>query len=491
MRAVHRWTGGYGADAAIVTAATASHEVVSQAMQACRKKGRVVLVGDVGLNLVRQDMYAKELDFLVSCSYGPGRYDPAFEEEGQDYPLPYVRWTETRNMEAYLRLIAEGSVKLEPIIDAVFPVDQANVAYAALERGPDRPLAVILHYPGEQAQIHRTIRFPQRSRREAVIRVGLAGAGGFATAMHLPNLAKLSGGFKLRAVMSRTGSNAKAIAQQNEADYATTEYEQLLLDADIDLVLIATRHNLHGAMVLAALEAGKHVFVEKPLCMTAEELDRIEAFFRDRSQAPVLMTGFNRRFSPAIGVVRETLAARTTPMVIDYRMNAGYIPPEHWVHGEEGGGRNIGEACHIYDLFIAMTGGGVQSVSAQAIRLAPAQWKRNDNFVATVSFQDGSLCTLLYSALGHAAHPKERMEVFCDGKVLSMEDYRSVKVAGARRPNWSAHSGQKGQLEELIALQHCLREGAPWPIALDQQVEATRLSFEVERKIAASSGCEA
>jgi predicted dehydrogenase len=490
VAAVQRWTGGYGADAAIVTAATPSHEVISQAMQACRKKGRVVLVGDVGLNLARQDMYAKELDFLISCSYGPGRYDPVFEEKGQDYPLPYVRWTETRNMETYLHLVADGRVKLEPLIDAVFPVEEAQSAYAALEHGENRPLVVILQYAIGEAHIERTVRLPRARSRESTIRVGLAGAGSFATAMHLPNMAKLSGQFTVRAVMSRTGSNAKAIAQQSGADYATTEYEDLLSDPDIDLVLVATRHNLHASMVVAALEAGKHVFVEKPLCITADELDRIAAFFKARGEAPVLMTGFNRRFSPAMGFARQVFARRATPMLIDYRMNAGYIPPDHWVHGEEGGGRNIGEACHIYDLFIALTGGGVRSVSAHAVRPASPQWRKNDNFVATVAFQDGSVCNLLYSALGHGEHPKEQMEIFCDGKVLSMNDYRSVNLAGASRPGWKAQASQKGQFEELVELGKCLREGAPWPIPLEQQIEATRISLEVERIIFASKDCE-
>ncbi len=260
---------------------------------------------------------------------------------------------------------------------------------------------------------------------------------------------------------------------QNRADYATTDYGQLLSDSDIDLVLIGTRHNLHASMVLAALEAGKHVFVEKPLCITAEELERIEAFFRNRTQpTPVLMTGFNRRFAPAMDHTREVLATRATPMLIDYRMNAGFIAPEHWVHGEEGGGRNIGEACHIYDLFVALTGGGVRSVTAQAIRPDSAQWRTNDNFVTSIAFQDGSVCTLLYTALGNSAHAKERMEVFCDGKVVSMEDYRSVQVSGARRPGWSTQSAQKGQLEELVALGKCLRRSAPWPIPLEQQIES-------------------
>ncbi|MGH8729738.1 MAG: bi-domain-containing oxidoreductase, partial [Burkholderiales bacterium] len=480
---IYRLTDGFGADMAIVTAATSSHQVISEAFQACRKKGRVVLVGDVGLNISRSDLYKKELDFLISTSYGPGRYDALYEEGGQDYPLPYVRWTENRNMETYLQLLASGQISLENIPQERYPVNDAPRAYSALKREGQKPLVVLLEYPQNQKPIERKIALRKETRDKDRLRVALAGAGGFAQAVHLPNLLKLRKHFHLRCVMSRTGSNARAIATKYEAEYATTDYEQVLRDPDIDLVIVVTRHNLHADMVLKALRAGKHAFVEKPLAINAKEADAIEEFYRDNSDAPMLMTGFNRRFSPAMQKVKEILASKTTPIIANYRMNAGYIPREHWVHGEEGAGRNIGEACHIYDLFVFLAGDKVAKVSAASITPPSAQWARNDNFVATVSFKDGSICTLTYTALGDKSYPKERMEIFTDGKVLSLDDYKSLTALGSKGRTWSSPIKRKGQLEELQALAASLREGGSWPITLDEQLTSARISFEVERQI--------
>jgi len=479
---VARLTDGFGADAVVVAAAAASDKIISEAMQACRKKGRVVLVGDVGLNLNRADFYKKELDFLISTSYGPGRYDPYYEEGGLDYPLPYVRWTENRNMEAYLRLLAGGEVKLDNICRTVYSVDDAPRAYEALKSDADKPLMVLLSYPRRDEAVSRKVVLRQApALGKGRIRVALAGAGGFAQGMHLPNMLKLKDKFDLRAVMSRTGANARAVATQYEAAYATTDFEEILSDSDIDLVLIATRHNLHGPMVLRALEAGKNVFVEKPLAMTEDELGQIVRFYEKSPNGPLLMTGFNRRFSPAITRAREILNDRTTPIIVNYRMNAGFIPLEHWVHTEEGGGRNIGEACHIYDLFSALTGSGPVRIEVQAIAPTSKQWARNDNFVATISYVDGSVCSLTYTALGNKLHPKERMDIYADGKVISLDDYKSLTIAGGRMKGWSSSSAQKGQMEELEALAHALAEGGPWPIPLEEQLAATKVSFEVEK----------
>lgn len=476
-------TDGFGADAVIVTAATPSSEVISQAMQACRKKGRLVLVGDVGLDLKRSDLYKKELDFFISTSYGPGRYDPVYEEGGQDYPLAYVRWTENRNMEAYLRLLADGKVTLANLYGKPYPIEKAVSAYEALQGEGAKPLLVLLEYPAREEAGSGRIVLRASPVGNGVIRVGLTGAGGFAQGMHLPNLAKLSKDYRLRAVMSRTGANALAVATQNAADYAISDYQELLADNSLDLVMIATRHDLHGGMVLAALQAGKHVFVEKPLAMTMDELDAIAAFYRDNQEAPLLMTGFNRRFSPAMTRAKEILAERATPLIINYRMNAGFLPPDHWVHGPEGGGRNIGEACHIYDLFNFFTEAEVVEIQAMAIVPSGRQWARNDNFVATVKYSDGSICTLTYTALGAKSYPKERMDIYADGKVISMDDYKTLSIAGGKHGGWRSAGPRKGQLEELTALAHSLRTGATWPISLADQLAATRVSFEVERQI--------
>ncbi len=481
---IHKLTDGFGADAVIVTAASDSNQIISEAMQACRKKGRVVLVGDVGLALNRADFYKKELDFLISSSYGPGRYDPVYEEGGQDYPLPFVRWTENRNMEAYLGLLASGKVNLSNLSRPPFPIDAAGDAYEALKGGGERPLLVVLEYPPSRTVQQRKVvlRAAAAAAAGGKVRVALAGAGGFAQGMHLPNMYKLRDRYQLRAVMSRTGSNAKAVASQYQASYATTDYQQVLDDPEVDLVMIATRHNLHADMTLAALRAGKHVFVEKPLAVNAQELSRIEDFYREHPTGPLLLTGFNRRFAPAIERARTLLAQRTTPLIVNYRMNAGFMPAEHWVHGEEGAGRNIGEACHIYDLFNLLTGAKVLEVKASAIRPASRQWRRNDNFVATVSYDDGSVCTLTYTALGDKGYPKERMDIFGDGKVISMDDFKSLTVVGGKHEGWSSKTVDKGQFREVELLADALLRSAPWPISLGEQVQATRISLDVEQQ---------
>lgn len=482
---VLKLTNGFGADAAVVTAAASSDEVISQAMQACRKKGRVVLVGDVGLNLRRQDLYPKELDFLVSTSYGPGRYDPSYEEGGQDYPLPFVRWTENRNMEAYLQVLAEGKVRLDNLIAPPFAIDRADEAYDSLKSAERKHLIVLLQYP-EEPELRRRVEIRSgKASTAGRIRVGLAGAGGFAVGMHLPNMVKLRNDFEVRAVMSRTGANAKAVATQFEARYATTDYQELLADPEIDLVLVATRHDLHGSLVLKALEAGKHVFVEKPLALTEVELVAIEDFFRRHSSesSPMLVTGFNRRFSPAIRRAVEILRGRTTPLIVNYRMNAGFLPPDHWIHGPEGGGRNLGEACHIYDLFRFLTGSAVRSIQAIPAKPGAGPWRKNDNFVATLGYEDGSVCTLTYTSLGAKDYPKERMEIFADGRVLSLDDYRSLSVAGSNHKGWSAGAPDKGQLNELHEIGKAVRLAGGWPIPLDEQLETSRVALHVERML--------
>jgi predicted dehydrogenase/threonine dehydrogenase-like Zn-dependent dehydrogenase len=475
-------TDGFGADAVIVTAATSSDDVIRDAARACRKKGRVIVVGDVGLGLRRSDIYEKELDVLISTSYGPGRYDPVYETEGRDYPIGYVRWTENRNMEEYLRQLATGKVTLDGLPAERYPIDSAPEAYEALKREGERPLLVLLEYPERAEADVRTVPLRTVAPSPGRIQVAVVGAGTFALGTHIPNLVKLRDRFSVRCVMSRTGATAKAAAKSAEAAYATTDYDEVLSDPDVGLVLIATRHDLHASLALRALEAGKHVFVEKPLALEEAELEAFEAFY-DGREYPLLLTGFNRRFSPPAVKLRQLLEGRTSPLIADYRMNAGFIPLDHWVHGPEGGGRNIGEACHIYDLFGFLTGAPVTGVSARGIRPDTRRYARNDNFAATVEYADGSVCTLTYTALGSRDHPKERMEVFADGSVLVLDDYKSVSVAGSRGRGWRGPTQQKGQLQELEALARCLQEGTAWPIPLAEQTGAMRVAFEVEEQL--------
>lgn len=482
---VARLTDGFGADGVIITAATRSSDVVSSAFKMCRKKGRVVLVGDVGLDIKREDIYAKELDFFISTSYGPGRYDASYEEKGFEYPIGYVRWTENRNMAEYLKLLAEGALRIDDLIFKEFPVDKAPEAYEGLKSGADKSLVVLLYYPeraGDETMVPNPLAKPGAP---GAARIGLIGAGGFAKGMHLPNIKALPEQLKLQAVASRTGQNATATARDWSAAYATTDYAKVLSDPDVDAVLIATRHDLHADLVLRALEQGKHVLVEKPLTLSREELDQVTAFFRQAeaagsATAPVLLTGFNRRFSPFALRLKELTECRADPMMLVYRMNAGYIPLDHWVHGPEGGGRNIGEACHIYDLFTYLVDARVTDMCARAITPTTRSYVRNDNFCAEFTFEDGSVATLVYTALGTSDYPKEQMEVFCDGRVFVLDDYKALRIWGSPEAGIEARDQDKGQKTEIAEFAHAIRRGGEWPIPLWQQVQAMSMAFDVE-----------
>ncbi|MBL4574933.1 MAG: bi-domain-containing oxidoreductase [Opitutaceae bacterium] len=480
---VSKLTDGYGVDGVIVTAATSSSEVISTAFNMCRKKGRVVLVGDVGLNINRSDIYQKEIDFFISTSYGPGRYDRDYEEYGLDYPIAYVRWTENRNMGEYLRLIADSKLNVKSLITKTYPIEQAHEAYADLKGASFNPLLVLLSY-SQKLQRNKCVLNPRTiGTTKNKIRLAIIGAGEFAKGMHLPNIKTLSNDFHIQSIVSRSGSNAKAVMDQFKANYATTDYFQVLNDKDVEAVLISTRHTLHAKMVLQALKAGKHVLVEKPLAINSVELNEIVKFYNNSGAGlPLLLTGFNRRFSPYAIRIKEVVEGRTNPMIINYRMNAGYIPLDHWVHGSEGAGRNIGEACHIYDLFTYLTNSRVIKVSAHSINPKGSYYSSTDNFVATMSFDDGSIATLTYTALGNKAHPKEQLEIYVDGHVLSMTDYQQLDMVGIDTKGLKSRKQEKGQFEELKEFSSGIKKGE-WPIPLWQQIQAMEMAFVVDKEI--------
>ena len=315
------------------------------------------------------------------------------------------------------------------------------------------------------------------------IRIAVVGAGSYAKLMHLPTIQSLSGRFHLQAVVSRTGHNAKATAEQFGATYATTDYASVLEDPEVDAVLIATRHNLHASMALDALKVGKHVLVEKPLALTSAELAPIESFYSQlhgEEIVPVLMTGFNRRFSSHLRRIHELVRDRTNPMILNYRMNAGHIPLDHWVHSQEGGGRNRGEACHVYDVFQYLTGQDVDTVYASFVRPATGYYGANDNFVATLRYQDGSVATVTYTALGATDYPKERLELFSDGRVISLDDYVRMDVIGPGDRRSESKGLDKGQKAELIAFADVIQKGGEWPMSLRDQIGATKTAILVE-----------
>ena len=485
---VRHVTHGFGLDAVIITAATPSNDPVNLAIRLARRKGRVVVVGDVGLGAQRADMYRKELDLLMSTSYGPGRYDPLYEEGGLDYPYAYVRWTENRNMAAYLDLVANGRIQLPPLLTRVFPLAEARGAYEAL-RAEDGPLTAILQnpLPLEAAPLERRLVLaPSTTAPGQRLRVGIIGAGSFAKATHLPNLKHLSDRYEIRAIVSRTGTSALALARQYRAAVAATDYREILTDPQIDAVLICTRHDQHAAQATEALRAGKHVFLEKPMAIDREELADIHKAIRELQTAgtcPVFMVGFNRRFSPFAMRAREIIAGRVHPLLIRYRMNAGPLPPGHWVSGPEGGGRIVGEVCHILDLFRYLTGAPVEALTATAIHSPSPACHGEENFVATLRYRDGSVCTLLYTALGARSFPKEAMEIYADGTVLTLDDYRALEIHGGKDPGMRTPLQDKGHRAELEAFHRAITGEGGLLLTLEEMVEDTELTFALRDQV--------
>jgi predicted dehydrogenase/threonine dehydrogenase-like Zn-dependent dehydrogenase len=483
VAAALRQNGGVGVDGVVITASSPSSEIVSNAFRMCRRKGRVVLVGDVGLELDRNDFYANEIDFLISSSYGPGRYDENYEARGLDYPLAYVRWTENRNMRSYLELLGAGRVRLQLLGSKTYDVQDASQAYEELQRNPGESLLFHLSYSGSSQAPEPPVTPSLAANTVNKVRIAVVGAGGFARGMHLPNLRRLPDLYSTHAIMSRTAHNAHSVQREFKAVYATADYHKIIEDDHVDAVLITSRHDSHAEMTLAALKAGKHVLVEKPLALNENELSAIERFLMSGSKHPLLLTGFNRRFSPLVRRLAPFTLRRQNPLVISYRMNVGYLPASHWVHGPAGGGRNIGEACHIYDLFTFLTGGRVVGVQATSISPVEQTYGPQDNFSATVSFADGSIATLTYVAMGSTKLPKERMEVFWDGKSAVLDDYVSLRCYGFQGPEITLKTQDKGHYDELQAFGEAVLQQGKWPIELWEQLQAMRIAFAVEKQI--------
>lgn len=484
VKTIFHMTDGHGADAVIFTAATDKASALSQALAMTRKKGRLVMVGVYGKEVRREDLYEKEIDFLISTSYGPGRYDENYEQKGFDYPYAYVRWTENRNMTEYLRLLVNGTIVVSPMIERVYPIADVAAAFEILKQ-PHRPLLILLDYgepPDDVLTLDynpgtfeiRKVKTVDEGKR---IRVGIIGAGNFATGMHLPNLQKLSDKYEIRAICNRTGHKAKAIAEQFEAKYATTDYKEILSDPEIDLTMICTRHNLHGKMVLESLQAGKHTFVEKPLCTTKLELDEIKGFFNSKFKTqnqtlPLLMVGFNRRFSPFAKEIKKQIQNRINPMIITYRMNAGYIPLDSWVH--EDGGRIVGEGCHIIDLFNYFTESEIETVSVDNVTPNTKTISSTDNVSINLKYKDGSLTNLIYTSLGTSEYFKESLELYCDNKIYKMIDYLELKIIGNKVSKKVLKKQDKGHLQELIELYDILIGNTEkLPIELDDMIQTT------------------
>jgi predicted dehydrogenase/threonine dehydrogenase-like Zn-dependent dehydrogenase len=481
VKTAELYSRGRGVDAVVITAATKSSEPVHQAALMCRKRGRIVLVGVTGLELSRDDFFKKELTFQVSASYGPGRYDPNYEEKGQDYPVGFVRWTEQRNFEAVLDMMAEGRLDVRPLISHRFSIEEAGKAYD-LVGGAGPSLGILLAYPG--LEITRAARTVSLQAVGAITSVGKAGkamvsfigSGNYATAVLIP--AFKEAGAHLRSVASSAGVSGVHAGRKYGFDETTTDTNRIFSDEVTNAVVITTQHDSHAHFVLQALRSGKHVFVEKPLCLTLQELVEIESAHKDAGGRSMVMVGFNRRFAPQVQKVKELLNGVTGPKAFVMTVNAGAIPADHWTHDPEaGGGRIIGEACHFVDLLRFLVG-----VPLTSWQRAGMNSPTHDTVCLQLGFADGSIGTVHYYANGSKAFPKERLEVFAAGRVLQLDNYRKLTGFGwpgfTKMNLWRQDKGQKACAKAFV---DAIEERAPAPISFDEVLEVSRVSIELAR----------
>ncbi len=474
---------GAGVDGVILTAATKSHEPLSQAASMCRKRGRIVLVGVVGLELNRADFYEKELSFQVSCSYGPGRYDPAYEDNGHDYPIGFVRWTEQRNFEAVLDLMATGALDVGPLISHRFTIEDGSCAMELLASGaPCMGILLTYQHVGLGITPARSVALrPNEGMVSDNISykgsMAFLGAGNHAGRALIPAFKRA--GAQLHTVVSIGGVSAVHFGRKFGFTVAATDIAAVLENPDIDTLVIATRHDAHADQVLAALSAGKNVFCEKPLCLTLHELAKIEAEAHARPDQQ-LMVGFNRRFAPQVVKMRALLDSVDQPKSVIITINAGEIPPEHWTQDPKiGGGRLIGEACHFIDLARHLVGHAVISCRVVALGRHPALAITDDKISLMMEFADGSVATIHYLANGNGGFPKERVEVFVAGRVLQLDNFLKLRAWGwkgfSKMNSWRQ---DKGVNQCALAFVQGIQGGSGAPIRLDEIIEVSRLSIE-------------
>ncbi len=470
LAAVREWTGGAGADGVVVCASGGDAGLLNRSFDLCRPKGRVVLVGDVPIRIAREKIYRKELDFLISCSYGPGRYDPRYEEQGVDYPLPYVRWTEGRNLGEVLRLVGAGALRVGELVGGTFPIGEASRAYASLQ-APERPVAVLLDYGLERrttAPLPKSVRVVAGAAPSAgQVVLGVIGAGSFFRGVHLPNL-KRHGGFFVKRAATRSGLGLRELAARQGIPFVTTDAREILDDPEIGAVFIATRHDLHAALVLDAVGAGKHVFVEKPLALTVAECREIVAAVE---KAGVLVTvGFNRRFAPLAGAAKTIVDGVREPKTVVFRVNAGPLPPDHWLRDPvEGGGRLVGEGVHFFDFVRWLVGADPVAVRAAALDRGPSGGVDADNVSVSLAFADGSLGVVLYVSQGHGGLAKERVEIFAGGQAVVIDDFAALEVYGVPgAKSQRRRAVEKGHAELLANFHDAVKGTAPLGVtALD------------------------
>ena len=469
VKFVENYTNGVGADGVIITASNKSNEIISQSANMCRKRGRIVLVGVIGLNISRADFFKKEINFQVSCSYGPGRYDENYEQKGQDYPIGHVRWTEKRNFEAVLNAISKKMLNVKPLITERVPLNDYNSIYGNINN--PNSIASILIYDNDPDQ-KSVVNITEKSFEGQRGVLGIVGAGNFTSSVILPNLKKISANIKY--IASSRGLTSTIMAKKYGISNSTSDYQEILKDTDIDLLLITTRHNMHAVMVLEAIRAGKSVFVEKPLAIKETEMEEIIATYKESNVN--VSVGFNRRFAPLAEKMKSLLGSNETPINIVATMNAGAIPADFWVHDMEiGGGRIIGEACHYIDLCTYLSGSKVVSVCMNALGVNPQE--NTDNASILLKYKNGSNAVINYFSNGSKSYAKERLEVFSQQRTLVMDNWRKLVGYGFKGFSKVRSRQDKGHLNQFEALLKQQKNGGKPIIPFDEIVNTTRASF--------------
>lgn len=469
VKFVESMTNGVGADGVIITASNKSNEIISQSARMCRKRGRVVLVGVIGLDISRSDFYEKEISFQVSCSYGPGRYDEAYEQKGQDYPIGFVRWTEKRNFEAVLNAISKGSLEVKSLITDRIQLANYQEVYGNMNS--TKAIATILEYPSESNNVS-TVEINNKTFKGKKSVVGIIGAGNFTSATIMPNLKKI--GADVKYIASSGGLSSTTMAKKYDVANSTTDYKEILKDPDVDLVFITTQHNTHARMVIEAANAGKNVFVEKPLALTTDEIhDIIDCY---KSSDVNISVGFNRRFAPIAEQMKKSLGNDNTPINIIATMNAGFIPKGVWVHDMElGGGRIIGEACHYIDLCSYLAGSRVINVCMNAMGTNPAE--DTDNASILLKYANGSTAVINYFANGSKSYSKERVEVYSQERTMVMDNWRKLKFYGFKGVSNFSGKQDKGHFNQFSKLIEQQKKGGDPIISFDSIVNTTKASF--------------
>lgn len=483
-----KFSRGRGVDAVLITASTRSNAPVSQAARMSRKRGRIVLVGVTGLELSRADFYEKELSFQVSCSYGPGRHDAAYETQGHDYPVGFVRWTEQRNFEAVLDLMASGALDVQSLITHRFPIERAADAYALLTSS-EPSLGILLQYPAAPEIPISAVSAARRVTLNASLSssgsagtIGFLGAGNYASRVLAP--AFRAAGASLRTIVSAGGVSAVSVGRKHGFAEASTDADALLDDRAIDAVVIATRHGAHAQQACRALDAGKHVFCEKPLCLTLAELAEVQAVAA-RHPELVLMVGFNRRFAPHVEKMHALLGQVPGPKAFVMTVNAGAIPASHWTQDRaDGGGRLLGEGCHFIDLLRFLAGSPIERANAVAMGPRDSTRMADDHVSITLTFADGSIGTIHYLANGHKGFPKERLEVFAGGRILQLDNFRKLRSWGwGRESTFRLWRQDKGQRQCVAAFMESIRRGAPSPIDREEIFEVSRVAIDLAARV--------